>query len=192
MALLNRPERALDASRYAELGRFGKSHALDGEIRFFCLRGLDSLIQKGSLVYITQKDAVLPLRVLSVREQPGQPKGKNETILFFVKLDRIQSREEADRLRDHFLFVQKSPEVLSLLGALKEEIATGYEGFKIYNHDVLFGEVKEVLETAAHPVLLVETTGKEVLIPCTEPFIFQEDRDHKILYGRDLELFSEI
>ena len=191
MALPGQPVKDPHAPRFVELGRFGKSHALDGEVRFFCSRALESHLSVGALAYMKEKNNLIPVRVVSVREQPGLSAEKREAVLFFVKLDRIQNREDADRLRDHLLYVQKSPEVTALLEGAKEEEPVGYTGFVVYNRDLFFGLVKEVLETAAHPVLFVDSGGREVLIPCTPPFILRQDVEQKILFGRDLEQFLE-
>jgi 16S rRNA processing protein RimM len=192
MALSQSPEKDVSSSRFVELGRFGKSHALEGEVRFFCESSLITLLKVGALLYIKQKNEFLPIRILSVRQQPGQSKPGRSSELFFVKFDRIQNREEADRLRDHGLFVQNSPEITALLEEADSSDSVDYIGYVVMNGETPFGTVQEILETPAHPVFVVLSENREVLIPFTEPFIQSEDIENHVLFGYDLEQFLEI
>jgi len=143
-------------------------------------------------MYVRQKNETLPVRVLSVRQQPGSPTAALDRELFFVKFDRIQSREEADRLRDHELYVLDSPEITTLLEEAKHSVSTDYTGFVVTNQQQPFGVVEGVIETPAHLVLVIQVENRELLIPFTEPFIHQENTVDRILYGCDLEQFLEI
>jgi len=46
----------------------------------------------------------------------------------------------------------------------------------------MVGIVKDVFESAAHPVLTVESNGKEILIPLTESVLKKLDKKKKIIY----------
>lgn len=192
MVLSESPEKDVSAARFVELGRFGKSHALEGEVRFFCEPSLTALLKVGGLLYIRQKNEFLPIRILSVRQQPGKSKPGQTSELFFVKFDRIQNREEADRLRDHGLFVQNSPEITALLEEADSSDSVDYIGYVVMNGKTRFGAVQDILETPAHPIFVVLLENREVLIPFTEPFIQGEDPENRVLFGYDLEQFLEI
>lgn len=190
---------------WIELGRFGRSHALKGELRFHCDPSLSSLVTKGLLAYVRKTGGeTVPVRLLSVREAVGRtPRGANNARLFFVTLDRIHSKEDADALRDLSLWLRPTTEIENML---REKEEGRLVGFAVHSDGMPFGVVADVLETPAHEILVVDLTGtsgsttpgdgtqpgSQVLVPLTEPFIVSIDAERAVIKGRGLDIFKEV
>jgi len=108
--------------------------------------------------------------------------------MFFLKLDRIQRREDADLLRDQSLWVATTEEWVTLLESSEEN--ESFVGFDVYDERGLFGRVLSQDETPAHTIVLIEhVSGQEVTVPLIEEF-FQIDSS-QTLQGINLEMFLE-
>lgn len=52
-------------------------------------------------------------------------------------------------------------------------------GCQVYSNDIIQGEISEIIETPAHPVLRVKGSERDILIPFVETFIFAVDIDSR-------------
>lgn len=176
-----------ESSPYLEVGRFGKSHSLHGECRFFPKPGAEKLLAAGLTGFLRSgRGEFIPHRIekLTLQKSASASRGA----MFFLKLDRIQRREDADLLRDQLLWVTKTDEWVTLLEA--SDGKESFVGFEVYDERGLFGKVISQDETPAHTIVLIEhVSGQEVTVPLIEEF-FQIDSS-KALKGINLEMFLE-
>lgn len=189
------------------LGRFGRPHALKGEIRLFADARLSEVVAPGLLCHVpVVRGNPMPMRLTSVRASAIRRRAHHgtevatsgESRLFFVTLDRVTTREEADALHGLEVTVARTPEIEALLSD-QPSGATLPIGYLVLDEGVPFGHVEQVIENPAHPLLSVTLlqgddeaeTGQEILIPFTEPFIIEIDETERNVHGRDLEMFRE-
>ena len=195
-----------------DLGRFGRSHALKGEVRLFVDERLSSMLTPGLLCHVPDaRGARIPMRITSSRYSEvrrGTKHGADvrltgESRLFFVKLDRVTSREQADALQGSVVQIDPTPEALRLLEATQpaETLPIGY---LLLDDGIPFGRIDRILENPAHPLLSVipqasipgESGGhaepEPVLIPFTAPFINRVEDRTRTVHGSNLGMFLEI
>lgn len=86
-----------------------------------------------------------------------------------MKLRGISSRQHAERLREHGVFVEEH-----YLAAPPPQSTLGW---RLRSRDgTVIGEVLRIEENPAHPLLVVQRSdGTEVLIPLVEAFIVQRN-----------------
>ena len=82
-------------------------------------------------------------------------------------MEGITDRNHAESLRDYTLKLKKS-DMPRIEGFYESELI-GLEVDTIQGKKV--GQVVDILETAAHPVFVIDSQGKEILIPDVEAFI---------------------
>ncbi len=121
----------------------------------------------------------VPYRIEEVR--PHQVRKRN---VFFVRLEGINTRTEAERLRGHDVMTDKPP------GSSPESPdVIGYEAFREDGSQL--GEVSDLLETPAYPILIVKTAEKNVLIPWIEQFVSAVNSEtHRIITKNTSDLES--
>jgi ribosomal 30S subunit maturation factor RimM len=175
-----------DASPYLEVGHFGKSHSLHGECRFFPKPGAEQHLATGLTGYLrSSRGEFVPHRVekLTLQKSASASKGA----MFFLKLDRIQRRDEADTLRDQSLWVDATEEwSLALHQSAEEESLIG---LKVYNDGAFFGHILRQDETPAHPIVLIEhVSGEQISVPFIEEFLQLDNSD---VQGTNLDMFLE-
>lgn len=174
-------------SRYVEAGRFGRSHALKGEVRLLVKPGFSDWVEEGRLFYLSPPSGDrIPARFVTVRKGMED---RSDSSLFFVQIDRVTSREQADALRDTPFLVERTEETsrLSEVVGSTEEVV----GFDVFIEDGgetrLFGKVIERVSGPAHPILRIEHSRGEVLVPEVDAFILSTDVKHRRVVGRDLD-----
>lgn len=175
------------SSPYLEVGHFGKSHSLHGECRFFPKPGAEQNLAVGLTGYLrSSRGEFIPQRIEKLTLQKSATASKGA--MFFLRLERIQSRDQADSLRDQSLWVPATEEWVSLLEhSLENESLIG---MKVYNSGSFFGYIKDQDETPAHPIVLIEhLSGEEISVPLIEEFLQLDDSN--VLQGRNLDMFLE-
>tara|TARA_E500000178_G_scaffold57289_1_gene53814 strand:- start:1085 stop:1654 length:570 start_codon:yes stop_codon:yes gene_type:complete len=174
-------------SPYLEVGHFGKSHSLHGECRFFPRPGAEQNLATGLTGYLrSSRGEFVPHRIEKLTLQKGASASKGA--MFFLKLDRIQSRDQADALRDQSLWVDATDEWSLALDQSAEE--ESLIGLRVYNDGAFFGLVLRQDETPAHPIVLIEhISGEEISVPFIEEFLQLDSSE--VLQGTNLEMFWE-
>lgn len=95
-----------------------------------------------------------------------------------LKFVEINSIEEAQKLRNQSLFVDEEE-----LHELEDDEFYFFQlkGCQVYEGDKLLGEVTEVVDTPAHPLIRIESEGDSFLVPFVKSFILNVDlEDSKI------------
>lgn len=148
------------------IGEIVNTHGLKGEVkvqpgtedpeRFLDLESVSLKPLGGGI----RRSAELPEKELTIESVRFQ---KNMVLLKFEGIDSI---EEAEKLRNHALYIRREEAIELLPG---EYFLGDYYGLRVLTEDgTELGVVKEVLETGANLVFVTETPEKkEILIPKT-------------------------
>ncbi len=173
-------------NRFTEIGRFGRPHGLDGNIRFKPNDNfIDSLFDQIQMYYIkNERSDMVPTRIISryVEEKRNQK-------LFFVKFDSIANRQDAEQAMNRALFV-----VTDELEKLKPESKSDERslfGYSIYYDGNRIGEVLDVLENPAHPILEIRYQSGSLLIPFVDEFVDRIDHDQSSINCINLDQLTE-
>ena len=132
---------------------------------------LTSYVQRGSFVFFDIDGSRVPFQVASVEE--GQH--------FVISLEDVDGRQESDKLTGKEIWVpleqikprhQKSP----------RNIKAKWEDYTI--HDKKTGVFFPIIRTEEFPqqlMAIVETNGKEMMIPLHDQLIVEIDKEQKII-----------
>lgn len=72
---------------------------------------------------------------------------------------------------------------LKIDGILDEDII----GLEVYSSKTYIGNLKEVLRSKAHDILVIEKSGKRNLVPYIKEFVEKIDLDNKKIYIKEIE-----
>lgn len=172
------------SDRYVKIGRIGKARGLHGVVRIIPdSPDFSELLEHNALFY-TKQD---PLGFIPIRVEEVQTEFKRNQTSFFVKFDRITNRSDAEKVLEKTLWCDQNR--IPLLQKTTDDTLVGYQ---VFNNQAWFGEVLEVLENPAHPILEVKTERDIILIPMVEFYISETNHSRKSIQGINLDLLSEI
>ncbi len=100
--------------------------------------------------------------------------------IVLIKFKGIDSLEDAELLREQFLFVDESD-----LTVPDKDYYYDHQliGFKVINtNDVQCGILKAVIHMPANDVYNVDYEGRSVLIPATYEFVVKIDVENQVIY----------
>lgn len=128
------------------------------------------------LLYLRYPDSQwAPYRVEEIR--PHQTRRRN---VFFVRLEGITNRTEAEQLRGREVktdrFTETSPD---------PDNVTGYT---VHRSDgTRMGEVADLMHTPAYRILVVQASDRIVLIPWIDQFVVEVEDDSRTIRTRNTE-----
>jgi 16S rRNA processing protein RimM len=169
------------SNRFVEIGRIGKARGLEGQARFMPNEIFTAdLFDQNSVFYMRNRRGDL----LPVRLEEFKTESKRNQQTFFVKFDSIASRQEADEAMNHALFAERN--LIDAVAAhdIQETDLTGYS---IRFDGETIGEVLEVLDNPAHPILEISCKPGSLLIPFVDEFIERTDHQEAVIYCRNLD-----
>lgn len=169
---------------FFEIGRVGKSHGLKGEVKVdFILEDFE-LISELSLVYLKSPGGdMVPHRINDVR-LAGPPSNQS----FFVLFDKIDDRNKADSIRDCGLMIEDSN---------AEEWKNNNLDDPFIHYEVVdqnmgpVGNVTDIMETAAHLILICSSEAGEIMIPFVDEYILSVDDDKSVIHCMNLNQLME-
>ncbi|TVQ75202.1 MAG: 16S rRNA processing protein RimM [Balneolaceae bacterium] len=135
-----------------------------------------AMMETPDLLYFRYPDSQwVPYRVEEIRPQQA---GKRS--VFFVILEGITTRTEAEQLRGLEVktdrFTESSPD---------PDNVTGYTVLR--SDETRMGEVADLMETPAYRILVVQASDRIVLIPWMEQFVVGVDDDSRTIRTRNTE-----
>lgn len=156
------------------VGKFQRTHALKGELN--ALLDIDPwfFTEEDNPMIVEMEGSFVPFFVDSVRT-----KGQTS---FIVKIDRIDSEEQARRFVNKAIFAdrQKLKEFLAETG---EELidSSDFEGYKVYDTEAgLLGVPERIDDSTANVLLIVRTPeDEELFLPFADEFISEIDPENK-------------
>ncbi|MEX2462934.1 MAG: ribosome maturation factor RimM [Balneolaceae bacterium] len=173
-------------NRFTEIGRIGRPRGLDGVVRFMPNEHfLDGFFDHVDLLYVRdQRSDLIPVRVDSL-----QIESKRNQTSFFVKFDMIANRSDAEKAMNRSLFVEKA--LLDQLFPPHREDDALVIGYTVYLNTTKFGDVLDVMDNPAHPILEVKHGTGTLLIPMVETFVLNIDHSKGVIYCQNLDRLLE-
>lgn len=149
-----------------EIGRFGRTHALNGHIRVFSYTDPQENIFNYQPCYIQQDDTFTPISIKLVRSiKQG----------FIASIDSIDNPEHAQSYVDKVIYIDKS-----MLPALEE----GHYWHDLIDNEVInlnnerLGIVTALHDNGAHDLLLIKKeNGKLFYIPYIDQYIIKVENN---------------
>lgn len=168
-------------NQYEKIGYISRSHGVQGEVLIIPDVYAPTLFDVLDLVRIeTARGDLVPARIESVRVQE-----KNNRLSFFVKFEHLTDRTQAENLKNSSVFVDREI-VESLLDTDARPL--DLTSFAIISDGQSIGEVKEMLENPAHPILRVVTDEQEqLLVPLVDEYVADIDEEAKQIQCINLE-----
>ncbi len=179
----NRPSAA--DHEYDRLGVVAKVHGVKGEIVIHTDLPEPSQTQLVEVVHIDDgRGMMLPYRI-----EKGRVTVQGNRQLFFVILESVADRNTASRLVGRDVWVASG-----ILDMYEDEEDDDLVGYALLNSDgETIGEVLEVLENPAHPILRTRVSKHgEVLIPYVDVYVDDIDDDGRTVTVSDIEGLLEL
>ncbi len=157
---------------YIRIGRTRKTYGKDGAIKLEIEdRFLDDFFE-ATVIFINQQGNQVPFFVEGIVHE----------VPLVVKLEEVDSKEEAQRLAGQGLFMREQD--ISEEALEPEMDLSVLEGFLVADRKMgEIGRIEEVLELPQQMMAVVRYKGKEVLIPLNDSFITDIDQG-----GRRIEM----
>ena len=158
-----------------EIGKFQKTHALQGELNALLDVDLDFAEEDHPL--IVEIDGIyVPFFIESMR-----PKGSES---FLVKLRGVDFQEEAAKMVNKIIYAMRR-DLLEYYDTGEEEIVDesdliGYE--VIDEHAGPLGHLKEINDLTQNVLLVIDTPdGQEIFVPFVDEFVKNINPDRRVL-----------
>ena len=142
-------------------GKVLKPHGLSGEVKVLPYSGDTGSFKSFSSLYISKEKNNPPKYIIS--------RSRNQKNTVIVKLESIDSIEDAEPLKGLTVFIDKSE--------LPEKDDEEYYWFELIGLEVLdtdnnkIGKVKEIIDNTAQPILVIRGNSDEYLVPLVDKFV---------------------
>ncbi|MBV7327552.1 ribosome maturation factor RimM [Chloroflexi bacterium TSY] len=173
---VRRNQRVFVPHGYLAVGKIIGVHGLRGEVKIELHTDFPERFEAGAVLRLG--DELLPMQIMGARPHKSH---------MLVRFEGVNSRNEADQLRNYWLFVD-------------ENDAMELEDGVFWIHDIMglkvqteegrsLGKVKDVLLTGANEVYVVQTDaqvnrGKDLLLPAIADVVQQVDLNENVLIVR--------
>jgi len=165
---------------FNELGVVTKAHGTQGGFLMEAVTPEMPLVVD-DIVYIRSRDHQwIPHRISEIRVQNDRKRN-----LFFVKLEGILTRTDAESLRGYSIMTDRKLQLPD-----PESSLLGYQ--VVRNDETVMGIVVDVTATVVHSIICVNTTEKEILVPNVDHFVSQIDHDRKIIFVKNTSDIEEL
>jgi 16S rRNA processing protein RimM len=153
---------------YLSIGQIINTHGLRGAVKVYPLTDDISRFEKLKEVYVEENDGIVKYKVESV-------KFLSSTVS--VKLKGVDSEEAANKLRGSYIKVDRK-------SAVKLPKDTYFIcdliDLEVYDEKgLLLGTVKDVLQTGSNDVYVIQSSGKDILIPALKDIVKKIDLENK-------------
>lgn len=171
---------------FLPVGSIIKIHGLNGEVVVEPVIDYPEQLEEKDLFYIRNKRGDwLPVRVESSRLLQ-----KGFRTSFFVKFVQITDRNEAESVKGQQLYLP-ADEVEH--DSEEETDLLSYIGFRVISVEGdVYGEILDVLDNPAHPILEVSGDHGRFLIPMVDAYIVNIDEEKQQIIGRNLEQLTQV
>lgn len=153
---------------YLSIGQIINTHGLRGAVKVYPLTDDISRFEKLKEVYVKENDGLVKYKVESI-------KFLSSTVS--VKLKGVDSEEAANKLRGSYIKVDRK-------SAVKLPKDTYFIcdliDLEVYDEKgMLLGTVKDVLQTGSNDVYVIQSSGKDILIPALKDIVKKIDLTNK-------------
>lgn len=170
---------------FIPVGTIVKCHGLHGELVVNTdIENSEVLLEKTLFFIQNIRTDFEPYRVNQSRLV-----NKNNRYSFFVKFDRINSREDASELKNRELFLTDH-ESKNLI--FPETGITDYIGYHIIYDDKEIGILTDVITTAAHDILHISMDKEEILVPAVDEYIKEVNNNSRQIFLINIDRFTDV
>lgn len=168
-------------NRFTEIGRLGKAHGLQGEIRFLPNNDFArDLFDRVSIYYLkNRRSDMVPVRLTKFRTE-----SKQKQLLFFVKFDVIATRSDAEEAMDKSLYADRSD--LESFVIKTDSTEPDLAGYAVICDGKKRGEVLDVLDNPAHPILEIRDESGLLLVPYVDEYVTGADHEKGVIHCKNL------
>ncbi len=150
-----------DMESFLSIGQIVNIHGVRGEVKVYPLTDDLERFKRLKEVYIEKKTGLQSYKVLSAKQL------KNTVVL---KLEGVDTVEEAQRLRELYLKIERSNAVKLPKNSYFICDLIGLKVFDIENN--LLGSLQDVIQTGSNDVYIVKPDkGKDILIPAIKSVV---------------------
>ena len=152
------------------IGKTLKPHGKDGQLRMTCDDPFDEYLEGFKALFIDLDGSKVPFLIENINF-------KNHIL---VKLDEVDSPEEASLYAMKDVYIESSALPKDVLNSISDKQSAGLQGFKIYDqNDRWIGEVYGIIESDLHTLLEVDAGGKQFVLPFHEDILIDIDPESK-------------
>ena len=148
---------------YLYLGVIVNTHGIKGELRIISdFKFKEEVFKKGSFLYVgsyKDKEVINSYRV-----------HKNYDMVTFEGISDIN---DALKYKGKKVYIVR--EEHNFDGIIYEDLI----GLEVYENNNIIGQVSSIIKSHAHPIIVVDKEGKEVMIPFIDEFIKNVDLEKK-------------
>lgn len=158
---------------HVRIGKIVRPFGIKGEVKVALNTDFPlERFKRGQLLQIQGPLKSFELTVASFRLH------QDHGLCLFKEIDTL---DLAETLRDHTIWIDHQI-------ILDHHELTFYhlKGCQVMMNQQPLGEVVEVLDMPAHPVLRVKGLSKSVLVPYVDVFLEKVDRENKIIYFKEI------
>jgi len=154
---------------YLSIGQIINIHGFKGEVKVYPLTDDMSRFKKLKEVFVEENDQLIKYVVEEIKFQSN---------VIIMKLKGVDTEEAANKLRNRYIKVDRK-------SAVKLPRDTYFIcdliDLEVYDEEgLLLGKVKDVLQTGSNDVYVVQTDGKDILVPALKEVV----RDIDIRNGK--------
>jgi len=172
------------AENFIDVGHIVRPQGLMGEVKVVFSTLNPEEINKFTLVYLkNSRGDFYPVRINSVR-----PEKSTNANSFFVQFEHVTDRSGAEELTHSVIYVESK--MIKKTVSPEETVITDFSVFD--NNDTEIGFVLDVLETPAHPVIIIQKDSGQLMVPAVDEFILKIDRDNKKVFCHNLDQFDGV
>ena len=159
---------------YLEIGKITSTHGIKGEMRFQPWCDGPEFLTKFKTLYFDNKGE----KAVKIKARPNGE-------MAILKIEGIDTVEEAAKLRDKVLYMKRSDAKLSEGQYFIQELmdCTVYDAD---DESICYGVLTDVSQTGANDVWHIEKEGKEYLIPAIPPVVISTDVEAGVIKIRPL------
>lgn len=147
---------------YLEAGKIVNTHGIRGEVKIMPYTDVPELLCEFDRLFLDRKEIFIERARVA----------KNMVI---AKLEGIDTPEQAEKLRNKILYMHRDDLELDddtyfiqdLIGIEVKDADTGF----------VYGKIKDVMQTGANDVYVIEGNGREYLVPAIADVVVSTDID---------------
>jgi 16S rRNA processing protein RimM len=158
----------MDIESCIKIGWILKPHGLKGEVTVMLERDAPEDLSSLESVFIEQNSRLVPYFVQHISDQAKKA---------FVKLEDVNTADEAAKISKHALYIEKSLRPKSGKGEFYNDEVVDFEVHEAEQGHL--GNVREIMQAGPNRLLVVIHQGREVLIPVNGPFITSVNKTKK-------------
>lgn len=159
--------------KLTEVGRIGKTHGLQGELKLSIESGYEEDLLRQESIFITTGGHSLPYFIEHIR-------GKGS---WLIKLEDINDKETASALQQAKVLLPA--DAVQQVGDTPETPYSAWVGYTISDEEMgVIGTIINIVDMPQHYLAVVSHNEREILIPLHENLIISTDTEQKTVQMR--------